>query len=141
MTLKDIKKAVNITLKSKYPYPVYGVDTVEGYQRPSFFVYATETFSEYTKNAIHKNVDVEIDFIQTIPDESEAMEFFATMGKAFMPKLAVGKRRLNVDGIYSRFEDGNVPVFGFESEFWTAIEKPEETAPLMGEVIVRQEEK
>jgi len=47
LTLKEIKKAVNSALKEKYPdVKIYGADTIEGYMRPSFFVYITQTFSE-----------------------------------------------------------------------------------------------
>lgn len=77
MTLKDIKQAVNLTLKESYPgTKIYGPDTIEGYTRPSFFVYVTQTFSERTKNAVHKNVEIEIDLIQKRSDELAAMEFF-----------------------------------------------------------------
>ena len=80
MTLKDIKQAVNLTLKEAYPgTKIYGPDTIEGYTRPSFFVYVTQTFSERTKNAVHKNVEIEIDLIQKRPDELAAMEFFEKM--------------------------------------------------------------
>ena len=45
MTLKEIKKAVNSALKEKYPdVKIYGADTIEGYMRPSFFVYITQIF-------------------------------------------------------------------------------------------------
>lgn len=67
MTLKDIKQAVNLTLKEAYPgTKIYGPDTIEGYTRPSFFVYVTQTFSERTKNAVHKNVEIEIDLADEI---------------------------------------------------------------------------
>ena len=80
MTLKEIKKAVNSALKEKYPdVKIYGADTIEGYMRPSFFVYITQTFLESTKNATHKNVEIEIDFIQRAANEEEAMKFFARM--------------------------------------------------------------
>ena len=117
MTLKDIKQAVNLTLKESYPgTKIYGPDTIEGYTRPSFFVYVTQTFSERTKNAVHKNVEIEIDFIQKRPDELAAMEFFEKMEAAFGYKLAVGSRKLNTDNINCMFEgeNNNIPVVAFE---------------------------
>lgn len=63
-------------MKERYPdMKIYGADTVEGYTRPSFFVYITQTFSESTKNAFHKNVEVEIDFIQKNTNEADGMNF------------------------------------------------------------------
>lgn len=61
MTLKDIKQAVNLTLKEAYPgTKIYGPDTIEGYTRPSFFVYVTQTFSERTKNAFTKTLRLKL---------------------------------------------------------------------------------
>ena len=98
MTLKEIKRAINTVLKKMYPdVKIYGADTMEGYTRPAFFVYVTQTFSEKTKNAVHKNVEIEIDLIQKRPDELAAMELFEKMEAAFGYKLAVGDRKLNTD--------------------------------------------
>lgn len=95
-SLKEIKKAVNSALKKEYPRTkVYGTDTVEGYSKPCFFVYVTQTFSEATKNAIHKNVEIEIDYIQKSPDESKEMDFFEKMENVFCQKLTVGTRHLS----------------------------------------------
>lgn len=108
MTLKDIKQAVNLTLKESYPgTKIYGPDTIEGYTRPSFFVYVTQTFSERTKNAVHKNVEIEIDLIQKRSDELAAMEFFEKMEFVFGYKLEVGSRKLNTDNINCMFEGEN----------------------------------
>ena len=67
-------------------------------------IYVTQTFSERTKNAVHKNVEIEIDLIQKRPDELAAMEFFEKMEAAFGYKLAVGSRKLNTDNINCMFE-------------------------------------
>lgn len=144
MTLKEIKRALKTALKRKYPdHKIYGADTVEGYVRPSFFVYITQTFSETSKNAVHKNVEVEIDLIQKTPDEAGAMDFFDTMNHLFCQKLDTGERKLNTSNLYSDFqgENQNIPYFGFELEFWDAIEKETDNTPLMGDVTLRQEVK
>lgn len=141
-TLKDIKKAVNAALKEKYPeMDVYGADTVEGYAKPSFFVYITQTFSEATKNAVHKNAEVEINFIQRSPDESQAMDFFSTMEGLFSHKLKAGNRQITTDSHESGFlgDNRNVPYYSFEVEFWSAIDKEKEDAVLMGGVDINEE--
>ena len=128
MTLKEIKKAVNSALKERYPdMKIYGADTVEGYTRPSFFVYITQTFSESTKNAFHKNVEVEIDFIQKNTNEAEGMAFFAAMEEMFGQKLTVGSRSLNTSDMELTFqgENANVPMCRFDVEFWDRIERQE----------------
>lgn len=141
MTLKNIKKAVNTALKEKFPdHKIYGADTVEGYTRPSFFVYVTQTFSESTKNMIHKNVEIEIDFIQISSNEAEAMNFFSAMENIFGQKLKVGERFLNTSEHTLDFqgENANIPVFSFDVEFWDEI-KHADNSEKMKEIIMKQE--
>ncbi len=104
-SLKEIKKAVSSALKKPYPKTkVYGVDTVESYSKPCFFVYVTQTFSEATKNAIHKNVEIEIDYIQNSPDENKAMDFFEKMENTFCQKLVVGFSEATKNAIHKNVE-------------------------------------
>ena len=141
MTLKEIKKAVNSALREKYPdMKIYGADTVEGYTRPSFFVYATQTYSEATKNAFHKNVEIEIDFIQKAPNEAESMNFFADMEELFGFKLAIDSRSLNTSNINLSFEgeNANIPVCQFDVEFWDQNQR-KENSETMKELIFAQE--
>jgi hypothetical protein len=128
LTLKEIKKAVNSALKERYPeYKIYGADTIEGYTRPSFFVYITQTFSESTKNARHKNVEVEIYYIQKAANEADGTDFFTIMEEMFGQKLTVGSRSLNTSDMELTFqgENANVPMCRFDVEFWDRIERQE----------------
>ena len=135
MTLKEIKKAVNSALKERYPdMKIYGADTVEGYTRPSFFVYITQTFSESTKNAFHKNVEVEIDFIQKHTNEADGMDFFTAMEEMFGQKLTIGMD-LNFQG-----ENAKIPVCQFDVEFWDVIPRTD-CSKLMEELKLSQEVK
>ena len=143
MTLKEIKKAVNFALKERYPdMKIYGADTVEGYTRPSFFVYITQTFSESTKNAFHKNVEVEIDFIQKHTNEADGMDFFAAMEEMFGQKLTVGSRSLSTSAMDLNFqgENSNIPVCTFDVEFWDSIPRTD-NSKLMKELKLSQEVK
>lgn len=140
-TLKEIRKAVCAALKQAYPKNnIYGVDTLEGYKKPSFFVYVTQTFSEATANAVHKNAEIEIDFIQKAPNEVEAMNFFEKMESMFLHKLKTENRQLTTSNLNSYFdgENMNIPCFSFEVEFWSAIDKKDNSA-LMGELHLKQE--
>lgn len=140
-TLKEIRKAVCAALKQAYPNnKIYGVDTLEGYKKPSFFVYVTQTFSEATANAVHKNVEIEIDFIQKAPNEVEAMDFFEKMEAMFCHKLKTENRQLTTsnENAYFDGENMNIPCFSFEVEFWSAIDKKDNSA-LMGELHLKQE--
>lgn len=146
MTLKEIKKAVNSALKERFPdMKIYGADTVEGYTRPSFFVYVTQTFSESAKNVFHKNVEVEIDFIQKNTNEAEGMAFFAAMEEMFGQKLTIGSRRLNTSNMDLNFqgENANIPVCQFDVEFWDVIPRRPRTdsSKLMEELKISQEVK
>ena len=143
MTLKEIKKAVNSALKERYPdMKIYGADTIEGYTRPSFFGYITQTFSESTKNAFHKNVEVEIDFIQKHTNEANGMDFFAVMEEIFGQKLTIGNRSLNTSNVNLNFqgENSNIPVCTFEVEFWDSIPRTD-NSKLMKELKLSQEVK
>lgn len=130
--IEHIRAAVYKTLKTRFPeLSVYGYETKEGYERPSFFVYVTQTFSAPTKNFLHVSADVEIDFIQKKPDEREAHGFFARMQKLFCRKLPVGDTFVNTSDLYMDIQNG-VPIFGFEVEYWEDTREPE-TADLMRE--------
>lgn len=125
---------------------IYGADTVEGYTRPSFFVYITQTFSESTKNAFYKNVEVEIDFIQKNTNEAEGMAFFAAMEEMFGQKLIIGRRSLNTSNMDLNFqgENANIPVCQFDVEFWDAIPRTDsskDSSKLMEELKISQEVK
>lgn len=143
-TLKEIKKAVVTALKKAYPnHNVYGADTIEGYKKPSFFVYVTQTFSEATMNAVHKNAEIEIDYIQKSPDESDAMDFFSKMEKLFCHKLKLENRQLTTANHVQDFdgENENLPIYRFEVEFWSAIDKEKDDSALMGELSINEEVK
>lgn len=143
-TLGEIERAVCAALKRAYPEEkIYGADTLEGYTKPSFFVYVTQTFSEATKNALHKTVEIEIDYIQGKPDEPEAMKFFEVMERMFYHKLKTESRQLTISNLSMFFEgdNKNIPCFTFELEFWDAIEKETDDVPLMGEFNLKQEGK
>lgn len=132
-----IKKAVSNALKEMYPNAkVYGTDTIEGYKKPCFFVYASQTFLESTKNAVHKNVEIEIDYIQKKPNETESMNFFQNVQNKFMQKIQVGERFLNTSEQSSDFngENNDIPVFTFNIEYWEDIKKPEINVDLIGKI-------
>ena len=127
MTLKEIKKAVNSALKERYPdMKIYGADTVEGYTRPSFFVYITQTFSESKKNT----------------NEADGMNFFASMEEMFGQKLTIGSRSLNTSNMDLNFqgENANIPVCQFDVEFWDVIPRTD-SSKLMEELKLSQEVK
>ena len=143
-SLKEIKTAVNSALKKLYPkVNIYGADTVEGYSKPCFFVYVDQTFGAATKNAIHKNVEIEIDYIQKAPNESEAMDFFAKMEKEFCQKLKLPNRQLSTSELTYQFAgtNENVPVFFFDLELWDVIKKEPDKSALMGSLELNEQVK
>lgn len=135
--IEHIRTAVTKVLKERLPeIPVYGYDTKEGYQRPSCFVYVTQTFAAPTKNFLHVSADVEIDYIQKKWDERDALHFFAEMQRLFCRKLPVEDTCVNTSDLYMDIQNG-IPVFGFEVEYWEDTRKPE-TAALMQELEFRE---
>jgi hypothetical protein len=130
--IEHIRTAVSKALKAQFPeISVHGYDTKEGYQRPSFFVYVTQTFSAPTKNFLHVSADVEIDLIQKKTDEREAHGFFAQMQELFCRKLPVEDAFVNTSDLYMDIQNG-MPIFGFGVEYWEDTKKPV-TADLMQE--------
>lgn len=130
--IEHIRAAVYRALNTQFPeLPVYGYETKEGYKRPSFFVYVTQTFAAPTKNFLHVGADVEIDFLQKKSDERGAHEFFAKMQKLFCRKLPVEDTCVNTSDLYMDIQNG-IPIFGFEVEYWEDTREPE-TADVMQE--------
>ena len=143
INLKEIKKAVSDVLQSEFPgTPVYGIDTVEGYKRPSFFVTISLDILEATKNCVHKTAEIEIDYIQPAPDEEKALDFFTKTEQRFLPKLYAGDRKLTTSEFYFDFlgDHGDIPHVEFQTEFWDDW-GTEETAELMKEFNMKQEVK
>lgn len=144
ITLKDIKESVNSILKMLYPkMPIYGIDTIEGYKRPSFFVYAKTTTLETTKNCIHQNVEIAIDFIQNSPDEEIGMDVLCNIQMKLSPKIQVTERYLNTSDFdfdfIGTFE--NIPHMEFRIEYWDDYGNKEEEHQDMKELNLRQEVK
>ena len=142
-TLKDIKEAVVNILESLYPkMQIYGADTIEGYKRPSFFVSARLTTLEATKNCIHQNAEIAIDYIQTSPDEEKGMGVLSNIQQNLTPKLVVGDRFLNTSDFDFDFVGtfANIPHLEFQIEYWDEYgNKTEDEPQKMKKLILRQE--
>lgn len=141
-SLADIKWAVALVLMKKYPdIPVYGADTVEGYQRPAIFSYISASVIETTMNCVHKNVDVELYLIQQAADEEMAMEFLSDLQGLFSPVIEVGKRFLCTTDFYAGMagEHANIPNVQFTIDFWDDIHREEDESVLLEEVNIKQE--
>lgn len=140
MTYVEIKAAISAALNDLFPgIPVYGNDTVEGYNRPCFFLDVIPETDISGVNFQHKYCTVEITKVQRTADEADALDFFNAIERAFYLKLAVGDRKINT----SRFapawigDFGNVPTITFELEWFEAVEK-RITQPLIEEVITEE---
>lgn len=126
ITYTDIKAAITAALNDISPgVPVYGLETVEGYKRPCFFLDIVPELDEGSVNFKHKYCTAEITKVQQTADEADALEFFCAVEQAFYLKLAVKDRKINT----SRFspawlgEFSNIPTITFEMEWYEAVEK------------------
>lgn len=104
MRYSSIKVAVNELLKSKYNYPIYGLDTKEGYKLPSFF---TELLSKptchETKNFKSGGFTVKITYFQRNKDELDMLTKLDDITELFGMYLKVGERKLVVKEITHDF--------------------------------------
>lgn len=97
---------------------------------------------EATRNCVHKTAEIEIDYIQTAPNEEKALEFFEKAEQRFIPKLYAGDRKLTTAEFYFDFlgDHGDIPHVEFQTEFWDDW-GTEETAETMKEFNMKQEVK
>lgn len=123
---EDIKAAITAEINRIFPgIPVYGLDTVEGYSKPCFFLDIIPETSEGNINFKHKYCTVTITKVQRAADEADALDFFQKIEQAFYLKLAVKDRKINTNRFAPAWlgEFGNVPTITFEMEWYEAVER------------------
>ena len=131
-TISDVKLACNRTLRSAFPnVKVYDNDTLDGYQRPSFF---TEIFSHgRTKTSKHLTqigFTFRITYFEQIHDEAHCLEV-----------RVKGRFRVVVRDIDYAWIDENADKLQVTISFYDAIElgNYSEDADIMRELSVEYE--
>lgn len=143
-TISDVKLACNRTLRSAFPnVKVYDNDTLDGYQRPSFF---TEIFShgrtKTSKHLTQVGFTFRITYFEQIHDEAHCLEVYEKICRAFEPAVRVkGRFRVVVRDIDYAWIDENADKLQVTISFYDAIElgNYSEDADIMRELSVEYE--
>lgn len=143
-TISDVKLACNRTLRSAFPnVKVYDNDTLDGYQRPSFF---TEILShgrmKTSKHLTQIGFTFRITYFEQIHDEAHCLEVYEKICRAFEPAVRVkGRNRVVVRDIDYAWIDENADKLQVTVGFYDAIElgNYSEDADIMRELSVEYE--
>ena len=124
-TISDVKLACNRALRSAFPdAKVYDNDTLDGYQRPSFF---TEILSHGRKKTSKYLTQIgftfRITYFEQTHDEAHCLEVYEKICKAFEPALKVkGRNRIVVRDIDYSWIDENADKLQVTISFYDAVE-------------------
>lgn len=144
MTLIEVKKGLNEALQILYQppqYQFYGVDVVEGYQRPCFFTklqpiqMRPENYNTYYNQAAFY-----ITYMQKATDEVDIMKKVEEIKGLFNLYIKIGKRALDVTGFDYDFigNDKNILEISIDLEWMDRIEH-KNSQPLVTDFFLRKE--
>ncbi|OMC81854.1 hypothetical protein BK128_21540 [Viridibacillus sp. FSL H7-0596] len=122
ITYKDIKKAINQRIKSKFDnIEINSRDVTEGFNRPSFFVGLENNERSGDLSQVHKSLTVQIYYFPTDRYDYaiEVLDIQEQLETAFEMKLKVLNRFFNVDDAKAVMTDG-VLSFSFDIAFYEA---------------------
>lgn len=133
MTLLELKAALIRKLKTIYPdsmYRYYGVEVVEGYQKPSFFTQLKPVTLDFAnKNATENVLTFYITYFQKEIDEVDMLRKVDEIKDLFGLYLRVGDRAVDISDFDFDYagNDKNILEISFDLSFYGNIMKEEET--------------
>nr|DAV76378.1 MAG TPA: tail completion protein [Caudoviricetes sp.] len=141
MTLSELLKGCNEALQAVFPieeYGYYGVDIVEGYTAPCFFVQIKPTTSPVNRYIRNNEVTLYINYFQSQVDEVDLLEKADKINQIFDKSVKIGDRYVHVEDVSFDYvgKDRNILQATIELQYHTAI-KQDNTQPLMTEVSMR----
>lgn len=145
MTLIEVKKGLNEALQKLYQkpeYQIYGVDVVEGYQRPCFFTklqsiqMRPENYNTYFNQAAFY-----ITYMQNEVDEVDMMKKVEEIKGLFNLYIKVGKRAIDITNFDYDFigNNKNILEISIDLEWMDRIEH-KTNQPLMADFFIREGE-
>ncbi len=144
MKLTELKAGVIRILKTKYPakkYKYYGMDVVEQYTRPCFFIQLVPVKMEPENyNSQFNQINMHITIMQKSIDEAEMLDMIQTIHELFGLHIQIGDRAIKVtsfDWEYAGTER-NIPEISITLEWIDKIEHVN-SAPLMKKVHIKRE--
>lgn len=144
MTLIELKKALIEKMKTKYPestYRYYGIEVVEGYQKPSFFTQLKPITLDFSnRNSTENVLTFYITYFQKEINEADMLRKVDELRELFGQYLMVGKRAVDISNFDFDYagNDKNILEISFDLEFFGKIET-KNTAPTITEVETKVE--
>nr|DAJ33523.1 MAG TPA: tail completion protein [Caudoviricetes sp.] len=141
MTLSELLKGCNEALQAVFSiekYGYYGVDIVEGYTAPCFFVQIKPTTTPVNRYIRNNEVTLYINYFQSQVDEVDLLEKADKINQIFDKSVKIGDRYVHVEDVSFDYvgKDRNILQATIELQYHTAI-KQDTTQPLMTEVSMR----
>ena len=126
---KAVKVACNGVLRAAFnnELPIYGNDTLDGYERPSFFTEILPAPREKTgRDLTRHGFTFKITYFEVEHDEAHCLDVYNTICQAFEPFVlmtAGGKRRrLMVEDIDFDWIDENADMLQVTINFYRVVE-------------------
>ena len=126
---KAVKVACNGVLKAAFndELPIYGNDTLDGYERPSFFTEILPAPREKTGRYLTRHgFTFKITYFEVEHDEAHCLDVYKTICQAFEPFVIMNvndkKRRLMVEDIEMAWIDENADMLQVTINFYRVVE-------------------
>lgn len=126
-TAKDVKTACNRTLAETFPdVKIYGTDTLDGYERPSFFTELTSRGRERESRYLARfGYRYRITYFERTHDEAHCMDVLSKIMGAFEPYIILSNDRHNrlfVEDVDWQFIDENADKLQVTIDFYSMVE-------------------
>lgn len=93
-TAKDVKAACNRIMRETFDCPIYEGDTLDGYQRPSFFAeLALRGRSVDGAYISEQGYRYRITYFERTHDEAHCLDVYAKICRAFEPQIRLDNER------------------------------------------------
>lgn len=124
---KAVKVACNGVLKAAFNnrLPIYGNDTLDGYERPSFFTEILPATREKTGRYLTRHgFTFKITYFEETHDEAHCLDVYAAICQAFEPFIIMpnNKKRLMVEDIDMAWIDENADMLQVTINFYGITE-------------------
>lgn len=129
ITMKDFKIACNALIRTAFPdIKVYGNDTTDGYDRPSFYTeIVPHGFSRESKNYVQSGATFKATLFEQSHDECYCLEVYDRLREAFGMYIRVQGRKLLIGDISYDFigEYDNMLQISVECDWLEQMERKE----------------
>lgn len=143
MTIAEVKAGLLAKMQTIFPeskWKYYGMDVVEGFERPCFFT-QLKLVDSSPSNFNSRNIQATfyINVMQKSIDEADALDLIQRLQDLFGLAVRIGDRAVHVTNMDYDFigTDRNIPEISFDLE-WGAEISHKENLPLMESAEIKQ---